>query len=325
MKLTRREFVAALAVGAVAKPAVIRAASEPMTIGYVLGNALYWDINVAIEKGFFRDAGFEPQSAVMQSSAHSIQQAITGAFQIAGSQPETFVAAVTRGADKLAAIAAPMNRADWCLNVRRDIGTMADLKGKVIGISSPRTSEVWLTNRLLEKAGLKKGEFDYLVVGTSAQKLAALEKGSIAATILFQPSAELAIRSGFPAIGRYADLRPYPAILYIVDKEWAAKNDAGKRAASAVRRAHEWLWNAANREEAIAILAKITKREQPVIETVYDQYFVSAKIYSLTGAVESSGLTNALADMADEGDIIKPPAPPASRFLLEHELGGMWN
>jgi ABC-type nitrate/sulfonate/bicarbonate transport system substrate-binding protein len=230
-----------------------------------------------------------------------------------------------RGAEQLRAMAAPMNRADWYLNVQKDIGKITDLKGKVIGISTLRSSEVWLTNQLLEKAGLKKGEVDFLVVGTSAQKLAAMQKGSIAASVLFQPTAELAVKTGFPAIARYGDLRLYPAILYVVDKGWAAKNDAGKRASGAIRKAHEWLWDPANRQEAIAILVKITKREQPVVETIYDQYFVSDKIYSPTGAVEVDGLAKALADMAEDGDIIKAPAPPAARFLLERELGGMWN
>lgn len=325
MTLTRRAFTVALAAGTLARPAIVRAAGEPLTCGFVPGNSLYWDIDVAMEKGFFREAGFEPQIGIMQNSPHSIQQALAGAFQIAGSQPETLAAAVTRGADQLRAIAAPMNRADWCLNVQKDITKITDLKGKVIGVSTLRSSEVWLTNVLLEKGGLKKGEVDYLVVGTSAQKLAAMQKGSIAGSILFQPTAELAIRTGFPALARYGDLRLYPAILYVVDKNWAAKNEAGKRAAGAILKAHRWLWDPANKAEAVAILVKISKREQPVVETIYDNYFVTDKVYSPTGAVETDGLAKALADMAEDGDIIKAPAPPPTRFLLDHELGGMWN
>lgn len=325
MKLTRRSFTLALGAGILARPSIVRAAAEPLTIGFVPGNAIYWDLDVAVEKGFFRDAGFEAQISVMQSSPHSVQQAITGAYQIAASQPEPFVAAVMRGADRLGAIAAPMNRADWCLNVQKDITKLSDLKGKLIGVSALRNSEVWLTNLLLEKAGLKKGDVDFLVVGTSPQKVAALLKGSIAASILFQPSAELAIREGFPALARYGDLRPYPSILYAVNKDWAAKNDNGKQAAGAIRKAHEWLWDPANRAEAIAILMKATKREQPIAEIVYDQYFVTGKIYSPTGSVETDGLATALADMAEDGEILKAPAPPPARFLLERELGGMWS
>ena len=325
MKLTRRAFTVALAAGAIARPSIVRAAGEPLTVGFVPANAIYWDLHIAIEKGYFSSAGFDPQPNVMQSSPHSIQQAIAGTYQIAASQPEPFVAAVSRGADRLAAIAAPMNRADWYLNVQKDITQISGLKGKIIGVSALRNSEIWLTNLLLEKGGLKKGDVDFLVVGTSPQKVAALHKGSIAGSVLFQPSAQLAVSLGFPAVAWYDGLRPYPSILYVVNKDWAAKNENDVRAATAIAKAHDWLWNPANKAEAIAILMKSTKRDQAIIETVYDEYFVSRKIYSRTGSVEVAGLTSALHDMAEDGEIVKAPAPVAARFLLERELGGMWS
>jgi len=325
MTMSRRNLLGAAAAALVARPAVLRAAGDPLTIGYVPANAIYWDIHVAIEKGFFREAGFDPQSAVMQSSPQSIQQAIAGTYQIAAAQPEPFIAAVQRGAKALAAFAAPMNRADWCLNVRPEIKSMADLKGKVIGVAGLRNSEIWLTNQLMEQAGLKKGDVDFLVVGTSPAKMTALQKGAIAATILFQPTAELAIREGFPALARYAALRAYPSILFIVDRIWAGTNDNGKRAAAAIRRAHEWLWDPANRAEATAILMRVTKRDQAIADIVYAAYFVDPGIYSRSGEVELSGFDRVLADMAQDGEIVVAPPPPAMGFVLSRELGGMWS
>jgi hypothetical protein len=35
---------------------------EKLVISYVPGEAIYWDIDVAIEKGFFKDEGFAPES-----------------------------------------------------------------------------------------------------------------------------------------------------------------------------------------------------------------------------------------------------------------------
>src|SRR5712691_8460703 len=153
MALTRRNFIttaAAAATAAVARPAIAQGAQK-IVIGFVPGNSIYWDIDVAIEKGFFREAGFDPETSVVQSSPHSIQQAIIGAYQIAVGQPETFVAAVEKGGTVLGAMAAPMNRADWALNALPDIKSLKDLKGKVIGVSAVRNGEVWLTTQLLEK------------------------------------------------------------------------------------------------------------------------------------------------------------------------------
>jgi ABC-type nitrate/sulfonate/bicarbonate transport system substrate-binding protein len=326
MALTRRRFMttaAAAATAALARPALAQGAQK-IVIGFVPGNSIYWDIDVAIEKGFFREAGFDPEISVVQSSPHSIQQAIIGSYQIAVGQPETFVAAVEKGGTVLGAMAAPMNRADWALNVQPDIKSITDLKGKVIGISAVRNGEVWLTTQLLEKAGLKKGDYDYKVVGVSPQKVAALKSGSIAATILFQPSAELAIKEGFPALARYGTLRAHPPILYVLNKEWAAKDASGKRAAQVIRKAHDWLWNPANKAEALAILMKVTKREKDIVEKVYAEYFVDLKIYSRTGEIELAGLNTALKDMAADG-LVSSPAPPATKYVLDKSLGGMWS
>ena len=99
---------------------------------------------------------------------------ITGAYQISSTQPEAAVAAIERGAGKLAAISAPMNRADWVLAGAAGIKSLKDLKGKIIGVSSLRISEVWLTTQLLERAGLKKDDFSFIGVGTSPLKVTAL-------------------------------------------------------------------------------------------------------------------------------------------------------
>ncbi len=53
------------------------AAEDPLKISYVPGNAIYWDIDTAIDKGFFRDEGFAPEIVVFQSSAQSIQLLIS--------------------------------------------------------------------------------------------------------------------------------------------------------------------------------------------------------------------------------------------------------
>jgi ABC-type nitrate/sulfonate/bicarbonate transport system substrate-binding protein len=321
MKLSRRAFVGAVATTALARPAIL-AAAEPLVFGCVPANSVHWIACAAVERGFFKNAGFEAEIAVIQTSPQSMQMLITGAYQISSTQPESAIAAIERGAS-LAAISAPMNRADWVLAGAAGIKTLSDLKGKLIGVSSLRISEVWLTTLLLEQAGLKKDEYSFIGVGTSPLKVTALQKGSIAAAVLFRPSADLALKEGFADLARYSSMRDYPTVLYMVNRDWAAKGDAGKRAAQAIQGAHRWLWNPQNRDAAIEILAKYTKRERPICEAVYDDYFVKEKTYSRTGEISLAGLKNLLDDVAADGDIFKPPAPPASKYVLDRNLGGL--
>jgi len=321
--IDRRMLVAGSAAAAtcIGRPAVVRAA-EPLKVNAVLANAIHWVQCVAVEKGFYRDSGFDPNLSVLQSSPQSIQFILSGELHVATAQPETFVAAVEQGATDLAAIAAPTNHCDWVLAGARGVKTLADIKGKSVGLSSLRATEAWLTARLLEQKGLKKSDYSFVVGGTSPAKVAALEADAVGAAVLFQPTAEAAIRQGLVPLASYQNLRAYPTILYVVKKEWAAMESHGKRVAAALRRSHEWLWNPANREEALQILAKYAKRERPVLETVYDQYFVSGKLYSKTGAIERAGLRVVLADMALDGTAFKV-APAPEKFILVPNLGGL--
>jgi hypothetical protein len=180
MTVTRRAFSASLCAAAlsVAGPAGVPAA-----------NSMHWVQCVAIEKGYYKELGFDAQAAVIQNSPHSIQMAITGRFQIATSQPEPFVAAVQRGAQ-------------------------------------------------------------------------------------------------------------------------------------AIQRAHTWLWDPGNKTEAIKILAKYTKRADAILDRVYQEYFVTDKIYGRKGEIELAGLQRALDDMAQDGEVFKT-APPARKFVLDPSLGAI--
>jgi ABC-type nitrate/sulfonate/bicarbonate transport system substrate-binding protein len=306
MKLSRRAFVRGAATAALARPAIL-AAAEPLVFGYVPANSVHWIACAAVERGFFKNVGFDAEIGVIQSSPQSMQMLITGAYQISSTRPESAIAAIERGASKLAAISAPMNRADWVLAGAAGVKSLMDLKGKIIGVSSLRISEVWLTTQLLEKDGLEKHEFSFIGVVTSPLKVTALEKGSIAAAVLFRPSADLALKEGFADLARYSGLRDYPTVLYMVGKDWAARGDACKRAAQAIQEGHRWLWDPQNKSAAIEILAKFTKREAAICEAVYADYFVQEKTYPKTGEISLKGLQNLMDDVAEDGDIFRRP------------------
>lgn len=319
-KLTRRTFLATAAAAAVARPALVHAA-QPLNVSLVLGNAIHWVQFIAAEKGMYKEEGFEPKLLALQSSASSVQMALSGEYHLATSQPETFISAVEQGASELAAQSAPMNKADWVLVGTRGVTSIEQLKGRQIGLSGLRNSESWLTSRLLEEKGLKKGDFSFVIAGTSPAKVAALDKGGIGAAVLFQPSAEFAVKQGFPVLAQFQDLRDYPTILYVAKKSWAAADQAGMRAERAMRKAYAWLWDPANKAEAVRILGLYTKRDAAILDPVYDDYFVTGKIYSKAGQINISGFQSVLSDMAEDGQAFKT-APAPVKFLLDAKLGG---
>jgi ABC-type nitrate/sulfonate/bicarbonate transport system substrate-binding protein len=113
MKMSRRAFVGAAAMAALARPAVV--AAEPLIFGCVPANSVHWIACAAVEQGFFKNVGFDAEIDAIQSSPQSMQILITGPIKSPARQPESAIAAIERGASMLAAIAAPMSRADWVL------------------------------------------------------------------------------------------------------------------------------------------------------------------------------------------------------------------
>jgi NitT/TauT family transport system substrate-binding protein len=57
--------------------------------------------------------------------------------------------------------------------------TVADLKGKKIGISAPGSSTNMVANLILSRAGIKAGDVSFIGVGTAASALTALRSGQI--------------------------------------------------------------------------------------------------------------------------------------------------
>lgn len=298
-------------------------AAERLAISYVPGNAIYWDIDVAIDKGFLRDEGFEPEVIVFQSSPQSIQLLIAGEVHLAGAQPEVLLAAVAHGSRGFAVIASPADRADWFLMGRPDVKSFADVKGTFFGTGGLQLGENWWTWKLLARHGIAREDVSLVQVGTSALKFAALQRGSIAFAVLFQPTAQQAAALGMTVLHRFSDGDPFPSILYSVGERWAAQDQHGRRLSRALVRAHQWLYDPGNRAEAIAILQKHTKRDPDILAPVYDLYVGPNGILSRDGAVDTASVDRVVAVMAEYGTVPKGATLTPSQYLLPKDFGGL--
>jgi len=298
-------------------------AQEPLKISFVPGNAVYWDIDTAIEKGFLRDEGFAPGIIVFQSSSQSIQLLIAGEVHLSGAQPEVLLLAIKNSAKGFAVMSAPAERADWLLLGRPDIKELADVRGRFFGTGGLQVGENWWTWRLLARVGISPKDVSTVQVGTSALKFAALQKGSIAFTVLFQPTAQQAVSLGMTTLHRFSDGEPFPPILYSVSEAWAKDAGHGVRLSRALVRAHRWLFDPANRADAVAILRKYTKREPDILAPVYDAYFGANGLYSRDGAVDTASMNRVVGLMSEYGALPPGMTLGPDQYLLPKEYGGL--
>ena len=68
-----------------------------------------------------------------------------------------------------------------------NITSIAELKGKKVGVSAPGSATHLFVNQLVAKAGLKPTDFSAIGVGTTQTALTAFERGEVDALSLFDP------------------------------------------------------------------------------------------------------------------------------------------
>ncbi|MBN8936108.1 MAG: ABC transporter substrate-binding protein, partial [Rhizobiales bacterium] len=216
--------------------------------------------------------------------------------------------------------------ADWFLVGKKGIKSIADLKGQTVGFSSLRVGEFYLTRNMLKAHGIGEKDFSAIQIGPTPAKYAALQKGSIAAGVLFQPTAMLALENGFPMLANFAKLeKGFPSIVYLVNRDWAAANNNGIRFTRALKKVHAWLYDPKNKDEAIAILEKYSKRSKETIAKVYDLYFVSDKLYSRDGALNVADMKKTVQLIAENTGLAKDLIPAPERYLIPKSDGALLN
>ena len=292
------------------------AQTEELRITYARPNAVYWDIDVAIEKGYFKAEGFETKSIRLQSSVGSTQALIAGTTHLAATNPEPVIASFEKGAKDNAIFLAPVTGIAWSFVGNESVKTFADLKGKKVGVSALKGGETALIELLLNKHGLKRSDISYIRVGITPLKFKALKSGAIGAAVLFQPTGLLAISIGMNNLANFSELTTYQYPVYAVNRKWAMEKNHGARLARAIIKAQKFIHDPANKAEAKKILAKYTRKTPEIVEATYQLFLHQAKIYNHNGQIDKAGI-NRLIGMMVKSKVLKTrPSGGADKYIL---------
>jgi len=297
--------------------------AEELRLTYARPNAVYWDIDVAIEKGYFKAEGFETKSIRLQSSVGSTQALIAGTTHLAATNPEPVIASFEKGAKDNAIFLAPVTGLAWSFVGAEGIKSFADLKGKKIGVSSLKGGESALIEILTAKHGLKRSDFSYIRVGITPLKFKALKSGAIGAAVLFQPTGLLAISTGMNNLANFSEITAYQYPVYAVNKSWAMKNNHGARLGRAIIKAQKFINDPANKKEAKAILAKYTKKSPAIVEGTYQLFLHKAKTFNHNGKIDKAGIQRLVKQMVRTKILKKAPTGGVDKYILEHSKVGL--
>jgi NitT/TauT family transport system substrate-binding protein len=165
---------------------------------------------IAQMKGFYREEGLDIETLLIRGSVG--MQALIGGSVDYASAAGSIIAAGVRGAPvKLVLIV--NSRPQFDLVGQRDIKSVEQLKGKVVGISSRGGAVDLLTQLILTKHGLTPNkDVTSIVIGTPEELATALRAGVVAACLLSPPRQLMLYREGFSKLAYSGDyLTSYPS------------------------------------------------------------------------------------------------------------------
>jgi ABC-type nitrate/sulfonate/bicarbonate transport system substrate-binding protein len=157
--------------------------------------------------------------------------------------------------------------------VRPEIRGYADLRGKTLGTGQLNAGATTMLQLLLANNGVKKDEYELIALGGSPSRLAALQKGAVAAVLLNSPLDVKAEKIGMRRLGSVDEVFKGPLLVFTVQRNWATANrDTTVRFLQATLRASRWLHDPANQEAAIKILVKAIKASPEDAEAAYKTF-----------------------------------------------------
>jgi ABC-type nitrate/sulfonate/bicarbonate transport system substrate-binding protein len=165
----------------------------------------YW---VAVDRGLYQKHGIDARLLQVRNAQISLTALVSGEVPIFLPSIANVLSGVTAGA-KIACIGFPIKGVSRELVVRKDIDSLAALRGRTIGVQSIGGG-FWLqTMMLLDAVGVDPDKIGMKmrVVGEEATIVQALVSGNIDAAVVTLPSAQVARRGGARTLVTTTDLR----------------------------------------------------------------------------------------------------------------------
>jgi len=219
---------------------------------------------VAQDKGLFAREKLAVKISPTPNSVTFVKALMAGEQDIALSAFDNIVA-YQEGQGEVALDPAPdffafmaFSRGTVRLVANPEIGSVADLRGKTLGVDAVATGYSLVLQKLLSQAGLQPGDYTLATVGGTGVRAQQLMDNKFAATILTTPLEIAPEARGYKRLANVQDaIGPYQTIVGMARRSWAHKNhDTVVAFTRASVDALDWLRQPGNRAEAVAIYRK---------------------------------------------------------------------
>ncbi|MGE0798991.1 MAG: ABC transporter substrate-binding protein [Lautropia sp.] len=310
----RRTLLTAAAAGAGAALAPrlgqAQTAEKPkVTIAVGGKNLLYYlPLTVAESLGYFKDEGLDPQIVDFAGGSQALRAVVGGSADVVSGAFEHTVNMQTKGQNLRAFVLqgrAPQIVLAVSKKTMPNFKSVAELKGKKIGVTAPGSSTNVMANFVLAKAGLKPSDVSFVGVGATNAAIAAIRQGQIDALSHLDPVVTILERSGDVQI--VTDTRivaeadrvfggPMPAACLYAPQTFISRNPNTVQAlTNAIVRADRWI-QAAGPGEIIRVVPEGFLLND---RAVYIDAFMKSKgALSPDGMIPEKGAETALRALA---------------------------
>jgi NitT/TauT family transport system substrate-binding protein len=284
----RKRFGLLTAAAFAAMLGSLPAAAEPtkIRISWAVAPAHLTPLIPRAPEGVYRHYGksYVVETVHIAGSGPALQALAAGELQMGGLSAQSLVLGATRAKLDLKVVAQLMSQgvagypsSDYYVR-KGEVKTPADLKGKVFAVNARGSTIDAAVRRYMAKHGFEDGR-DYRIVEVRfGAMLAALESKRVDVAPLLQPFNLMADAKGTmePAFSTIDALGPTQTLQYIARASWVAANRAVLVDFFEDHlRLRRWLADSANRDQALKLLADITK--QPVKN--YEAWAFTKKAY----------------------------------------------
>ena len=321
-----RKFMSAV-IAAATLAAASSAMAQTRTLEVIVfAGASALPIYVAQDKGFFAKEGLTVNVTATPSSGFQMSNLIAGKFHIAGTAADNLIA--YQEGQGTAAVEGPVDliivmggsSTELALMAQPSIKTVGELKGKQFALDSLSTGYAFVLRKMLQKNGLQPRDYEFVAVGGTRERLESLKEGKMSAALVSEPFTTQAKNAGYTFLGEaVSSVGPYLASVQITNRAWARQNEAAMVGyIRGLVNAVDWLYDSANTDEAVKILAAKVNTSEAVARPSTIGVTKGQAALAPKGALDVAGLRTVLEVREQFAEPQKKMGPPEKYYDLSY-------
>src|SRR3954451_17653285 len=297
-------------------PAV--AADTVLNMAVVSRTVFYLPAWMAEKQGFFKAEGLDVRMKVYDSSDPIFVDLRKNEQQIAVASIESVIADSYKGG-KVRIVAGSAKRPPHFIIAQPEIKSLAQLKGKTIGVVSMHEGTTFFVADIAKAGGFALSDVKVEAVGGSPTRQRLLREKKIDAGLQPYPLSYEAEAEGFTNLGAMAKLVPdYQFVSVMVDENWAGKNRAALIAfLKAMRRGTDYMF--AHLDESTELAAK-ELRTSPAFARRALEDTLSMDIMSSDLSLTDASLRRVFGIMQQAGALARDVPFDPAKFVNESYL-----